>query len=458
MPSSGRALPAVHALAGTAIGRSSGGAGIRPVAVMRVAILLLLIGQLGRIPVLSTGTSEAPILVNDLCIAAMLGIALLRGLSARSFVIDSVSGTALLFASLGAISAILAVPRFGLNAMALLVSLAYLARWLVYFSVYPAVVNVVRAGDVDTLWRAIENTILAFAAFGLVQAAFLPHFAQMIYPDSRVYVDWDEQGHRLVSTVLEPNIAGAMIMLVLLVHIARLSAGVKIPLWRPLLLLVALLSTLSRSSLLGLMVGTLLIVAVRGVSRQLLRAVAVVSVAFLAALPRILQFAKGYNKLSIDASALSRVANWLQAIRILADNPWIGVGFNTYGFVQEGYGGLRMGASSYSVDGGLLFIAVMTGAVGLVLYLAMLWLVGRRCRAIWRDDSVSAEWRGLATGTGAATLAVCVQSLFVNSLLTPFVMELLWLMWGLVFVMAASRPRTVVRAPLPQLVACTTVR
>ena len=40
----------------------------RPIVVMRVAIVLMLVGQLGRIPVLSTGTAEAPLLVNDICV------------------------------------------------------------------------------------------------------------------------------------------------------------------------------------------------------------------------------------------------------------------------------------------------------------------------------------------------------------------------------------------------------
>ena len=102
------------------------------------------------------------------------------------------------------------------------------------------------------LWRTLESTIIAFAAFGLVQAVFIPHFAQVVYPDSRVTIDFDEQGHRLVSTVLEPNMAGAMIMLVFLVQLAQLAGGVRISSWKPLLLFSALVATLSRSSFLGL--------------------------------------------------------------------------------------------------------------------------------------------------------------------------------------------------------------
>jgi len=43
-------------------------------------------------------------------------------------------------------------------------------------------------------------------------------------------------------------------------------------------------------------------------------------------------------------------------------------------------------------------------------------------------------------GIAAGTVAVCVHAMFVNSLLTTFVMEMLWILWGLVFVMRSTRP------------------
>lgn len=412
--------------------------GFRPVRVMHAAVVLLTVSQIGRIPLLSTGDREAPLLVNDLCVLAMLFVATLRAVVTRRFVVDSVGGMALLFGAVGGFAALLAIPRFGLTGGELVVSLAYLARWMVYFGVYLAVVNLTRAEDGLALWRTLERTILAFAAFGIVQAIFLPHFAQLVYPESRLYIDWDEQGHRLVSTVLDPNIAGAMIMLVLLVQIAQLAGGERIAMWRPTLLFGALLATLSRSSMLGLTVGGLLILAVRGVSRRMMQFAGITAVAFLAALPKIVVFAQQYGKLKVDDSALTRVAHWLMALRIFSDYPVLGVGFNTYGYVQERYGAVRLGGATYSSDGGLLFIAVMTGVVGLALYLGMLAIVVIRCRAIWRDPAAPAEWRSLATGIAAATIAVCVHSVFVNSLLTTFVMEMLWIMWGLSFVCART--------------------
>lgn len=408
----------------------------RPVMVLRIAIVLMLVANLGRIPVLSTGPAEAPLLVNDLCVMAVLVSGLLAALVARSFQVDLVGIIALTFAALGAISALLSVPKFGLSGFELLVSLLYLARWLVYLGIYLVMVNVVREDDVMRVWRTLEWMMLVFAAFGIVQAIFIPHFAQVVYPDSRVFLDWDEQGHRLVSTVLEPNIAGMMIVLVLLVQLAQLAGSQRVKLWKPVLLVAALGATVSRSSFLALFVGMVLILLVRGVSRRLVRLAITAGVVALPALPTLFQYAQSLNKFKIDESALSRVGSWLRALRVFSDNPIIGVGFNTYGYVQERYGYERLGLFSNSSDGGLLFIAVLTGVVGVSLYLLMLGAVVRRCRRLWRDHQVAPEHRALATGVAAGTVAVCVHSVFVNSLLTTFVMELLWILWALVSIVA----------------------
>jgi O-antigen ligase len=194
---------------------------------------------------------------------------------------------------------------------------------------------------------------------------------------------------------------------------------------------------------------------VRGLSRRMLRFGALVALVVAAASPKLVEYAQKYSKLQVDASAMTRVTNWLRALRVFADSPVIGVGFNTYGYVAETYGWPRKGLAGNSTDGGLLFIAVMTGIVGLTLYLTMLTMVIRRCRRVWRDPASAPQFRALATGIGAATIAICVQSFFVNSLLTVFVMEPLWLLWGIASVLAwtVAPPRparaTAQLVPLP---------
>jgi O-antigen ligase len=408
---------------------------IRVAQLTALTLSVLLIGNLGRVPVFSTGARDAPILFNDLAVGLLVAAGFVAAVSARSLKIDLVGATGLLFAAVGLASALLASQEFALSAGELIVSVAYLARWVFYFALYIVLINTLRESDVQPVWRALERVVLVFAGFGIVQSLFLPDFAQLVYPESRAYADWDPQGHRLVSTLLDPNFAGALIVMVLLVEIALLARGVPVPIWKAILLLAATLMTASRSSVLALLIGGSVIVVARGLSRRMLRFASLALVLLAISAPVLLEFARRYNKLQIDRSALGRITLWLRGLEVFADHPVLGVGFNTWGYVQERYGYTRLFASSYGLDGGLLFIAVMTGLVGLSLYVFMIGTVARRGRAIWRDERYDERERGLALGVVAATIAMCVHSLFTNSLLLPILMEVLWILWALVFAM-----------------------
>lgn len=419
-------------------GQIEAGTSVRIVTLLRVALGLLLIANLGRIPAFSTGDRTAPILVNDLVVGLLIVAASMVMVRRRSMVLDRAAWFALAFAALGGISAVLSVPRFGLGAFELVASLAYLARWLFYFFTYVIVINFVRRDDVEPVWGALEATILVFAGFGVLQSAFLPGFAQIVYPESRLIEDWDPQGHRLVSTFLDPNLAGAFIDIGLIVLLARQATGARVAGWKLLLLLAALVLTASRSSVLGFVVGVGAIVLLRGLSKRMLRLTMLGAALSLIALPKVLAYARLYNKLTIDESALMRVTSWLNGLRVLSDHPIIGVGINTWGYVQERYGGLRAHAATYAIDGGLLFVAVMTGFVGLALYLAMLWSIFRRARRVARDENAPSGHRGLAIGAAAMIPVIVTHSLFANSMFFPYLMEALWVVWGLVYTMSAS--------------------
>jgi O-antigen ligase len=178
------------------------------------------------------------------------------------------------------------------------------------------------------------------------------------------------------------------------------------------------------------------------VSRRVVRVGALLFLATLPAVPALLQFARSYNKLAIDASALTRVVSWLRALRIVADHPVLGVGFNTYGFVQRQYGGeTTRAAFAFSLDGGLLFVTVMTGLVGLTVYLAMIVRMRRNARDVYLDPARPPHERAAAVTAVAATAALVVHSIFVNSLFLPYLMEPLWVLWGCAFVLAAAPAR-----------------
>ena len=219
------------------------------------------------------------------------------------------------------------------------------------------------------------------------------------------------------------------------------------PLWKPLLMFAGLVMTLSRGGMLSFLVGCVVLLPTMGLSRRVLRLAGLAALGVVLALPKLLTFAAQYARFGVsDESAMARGVVWQRALDTFLDYPVFGIGFNTYGFVQERRGFERVAVSSYSAEGGLLFVAVLTGIVGLLVYLAMVWFVLRRCRAAARNPRASGAERALLVGTTAATVAIIVNSMFVNSLLTPWVMEPLLVLWGLSFVAASdmrSRPEPI---------------
>jgi putative inorganic carbon (hco3(-)) transporter len=404
-------------------------------------ILLLVVASLGRIPLLSTGGKEAPILANDIFIAIALSGAAVVVLRRRSAWMDRTMVLAALFAAWALLSTLTAIPRFELSAYEFAFSVAYLVRWVFYFALYAAVVNLITRADLPRIWSALEAMILVFAGFGIVQAVLLPDFAQLVYPESTPYLDWDIQGHRLVSTFLDPNFAGVLIAIGLLVLLSRMAFGASVSWWKPLLLLVALTLTLSRGAILSFAVGLLVVMMVRGNSRRLIRFGGAAVLAVLPLLPLLFGLAVLYNKLSFgDASALTRVFGWLLGLEMLADHPILGVGFNTFGFALTHYGGEILGSASFGIDGGLLFIAVMTGLVGALIYSLILLSVFDRCRAVWKDRLATPEERGIALGAGASVVVMVVNSLFVNSIIYPFLLQVVWILWALPAVVRLHDP------------------
>jgi hypothetical protein len=408
---------------------------VRLVDLLRVGIALLAIGNLGRLQLFFVGVKDVPLLFNDLVVLTVVLLGCIGALRNRRLLLDGPATAALVFAAVGLTSALLAVPRFGLTPGEFAISSLFLFRWLTYFGVYLVLINFARPADRGSIWRTLEKTVLVFASFGIFQSFFLPGFAQIVFPDQ----SWDVQGRRLVSTFLDPNFAGGFIVIAMLVLLARLSFGERIPHWKLLLLFAALTLTISRSAFLALFAGLAVITLVRGHSRQLIRFGSLLVLLVLPFVPLVLEFANAFGRFSMSGSAMTRIILWSRALTVFLDNPVLGIGFNTYPFVQEAYGWRVNIAADSATDGGLLFIAVLTGTIGVSIFITMLLLVLRRCRRIWRETERSAEERGFALGIFAATIAIVVHSVFINSLLYHFIVQTLWVLWGLAFLLDRQR-------------------
>src|SRR5881394_2937644 len=83
---------------------------VRTSRVLLVALALFTLGNLGRIPLLDLGQRQAPLLINDLCVLAVIAVGAFSIGNARSLRLNDVSLAAILFASIGALAAVAAIP------------------------------------------------------------------------------------------------------------------------------------------------------------------------------------------------------------------------------------------------------------------------------------------------------------------------------------------------------------
>ncbi|MDA1082510.1 MAG: carboxypeptidase regulatory-like domain-containing protein [Gemmatimonadetes bacterium] len=406
-----------------------------------VGAAAMALGNVGRIPLGALGGRTAPFVVADIAIAVVwLVLAVVVFGRKRPVTTDAITRPVFAFVAVAALSTVLGVARYSMGVGEALGTIAFLARWVVYFGWYLFVVWCLTVDEARSAWRYVEIAILAFVGFGIVQSAFLPGFAQLVHTKSGLPV-WDEQGHRLVSTMLDPNFAGILIVIALLARLARVAEGVR-ERGGPLVLLVlgtALVLTISRSSAVALIAGLGVIIAARGIRFRLAYVFVVGGALIMPALVLMADYLASLNKFGIDTSAAERLIPWFRALALIAEHPVLGVGFNAMKPAAIAQGWLIIGGAGVSLDGGLLFVAAMTGLLGLACYSWMLWRVARLARQTWNDATAEPRDRAHAVAAAAATLAVVAHSFFANSLLLPFVMQILWVMWGTMTRVAVGR-------------------
>jgi O-antigen ligase/polysaccharide polymerase Wzy-like membrane protein len=417
----------------------------------------LCLGNVGRIPTAALGGRSTPLVVADVVVASVWVCLLFAATLGRGrVVIDDVMSATFAFLAAAVVSTGLAFSRYNLSITDGAGVAAFLIRWIAYFGWYPFVVWCLTPNESRDAWRYMERALLVFAIAGIVQSAFFPGFAQMIH-DGGDLPTWDVQGRRLVSSMLDPNFAGVLIVIALLFRLARVAESMRESGLTMVALGTALLLTVSRSSILALVVGLAVLAGIRGLRLRLFRTLFVGTILILPFLSLLLSFAGSFNKLRYDASAAQRLIPWIRAGRLVQEHPWFGVGFNAIKQAQESHGWRAIGGADVSFDGGLIFVAAMTGVVGLFLYVRLLVRVARGARRVWNDGALASVDRAHATATAAATAAVIVHSFFVNSLLLPFVMQILWVMWGrLAHVRAARRAKLglAVAIPLALVTSC----
>ncbi len=230
---------------------------------------------------------------------------------------------------------------------------------------------------------------------------------------------------RAIGTNIDPNILGAMLVIVVAISTTQLFA--RRPVLRRGVLLVALVAmgvclflTYSRGSMVGAVVAVGVVAVLRYRRLLLLMLVVGVLVLFLPQTQAYLaHFVQGVQ--IADRSTQMRMGEYRDALKLIRRYPWIGVGF----------------VGTPDID---LYLAVasiyltLLGQMGLVGLVAFLVVMAVFMVYVWHGWRASrgGDWEPFVLGYGTAILGCLVSGVFDHTLFTyPHAVALMWFTLGM---------------------------
>lgn len=370
------------------------------------------LGQLGRIDI-SPGLT-----ISFLDISVFLVVAT-GCIHIEKIRIDAIFKILVVFFLICVLSLILRVSQLDSNQ--LLVSFLYLIRFFMYSLLY----FVFRDYDRD-LRKKIVMGMFVSGFFILV----LGYFQYFFYNDLRnlYYLGWDEHIYRLFSTFLDPNFAGAFLVLYFLFVIGMVfneaEKQKKILLSvLSIITLVAIFLTFSRSTLIMLIIGFSMFMKFLGKKKLILYLLFFLGGMTILVSSRF--YIENMNLFRV-ASSEARLKSMQEAFVIFQKNPILGVGFNTYRFalISNGFRdpiAALVNHADASTDNSFLFVLATTGIVGFVAYVFFWYIVIRKVRNVGKIG-------GLRAVMIASIIGIFVDSLFINSLFYPSLMLWMWVL------------------------------
>jgi O-antigen ligase len=339
----------------------------------------------------------------------------------KSLKIPKKSVLFLIFLIISALSLLLVLHNYSQEELA--VSFFYLLRLVSYVLSGIVIFNMIEKGLItkENVTDAFIYSGLFLSLAGFIQLLVLPDFT-VLDPN----LGWDPHKNRLASTFFDPNFLGAYLVLCLILLLEKFypakapgSTGNKKRLVEKRYYIIfsvtlsALFLTFSRSAW-GMFAVAVLSYGIFRSRRLLYGAFFIAFLAYFA-VPRIQTRISGITDPADSASL--RFVSWGNTMEIVKDNFWLGVGFNTFRYVQKQYGflepgqeGIHSGAGS---DSSILFVFATTGIFGALIYLGALLFP-----AIESFLGRKGKWLLVFTLVGAFLL----ESQFINSLFYPQIM------------------------------------
>lgn len=306
--------------------------------------------------------------------------------------------------------------------------LLYVLRWVSYAALYWVASSTLIAPGA---WI----TLLVYSGIGIAGIGVMQY---VWYPDLRnlYYLGWDPHYQRLFSTLLDPNFTGiilGMTAIALLSGIQKKVSATHVAGFA--VVLVALILTYSRSSLLATGAGFLLF-GILTKRKALIGWIFAAGIALLLVLPHT---GEGRNLLR-TVSSYARIGNAERAMTLIREKPVFGHGYNLLRFVATDHSWidetLIPSRSGSGLDTSFLFVGATTGIVGMAVYL---WLIVRLFRMAIPGLQGNAKQRLAAAGYISTLSALVVHSIFINSLFYPWILVWMWVGTGVAERLTADR-------------------
>jgi O-antigen ligase len=318
-------------------------------------------------------------------------------------------------------SSIFALTNFKISEV--LISSLFIVRLSAYFLLSVVVATIIKKAEVENWLKLLTAIAVVFTLLGFFQFVF---FKDLSFLEQ---YGWDPHVSRLVSTTLDPNYTGGLLVIFSTISISFFLYKKKIfYLFLTAIFTVALFLTFSRSSYLSYLTAMSLI--------GIIKSPKIIIIAFFLFLFSFIFFASVRERIIgaflIDKTANARIESWQKAIVIFRERPVFGVGFNAYRYAQAQHGFVMTdtgggGHSGAGVDSTFLLVAATTGLVGFSLYIGWLATIFNQLKKNYKKSPIN-------LAVFASFFAILVHTQFVNSLFYPQIMLILWFFIGLQFV------------------------
>lgn len=336
------------------------------------------------------------------------------------------SRSILLFVAIAFVSLVVNIKN--LSNAEFLISLSYLARWVLYACLYYVVKSFPSEFKKKILYILFSTGAL-LVLFGFIQYFFYSSLRNLYY------LGWDEHAYRMFSTFLDPNFAGAFFVLYLIflsgIFLFFLKKQRKsfVVLTSVVFLLTLFASylTFSRSTLIMLFASFLTF-------SILTKRVRWTIILVLTSLVFLLYSSKNFYIENINlfrvVSTEARLKSARTAIQIVKDNPILGVGFNAYRYAQIKYGfrhkeGSILSHADAGTDNSFLFVLATTGVIGFAGFM-FLWYSILRYTLLQYYNKVEP----IPAIIFSSCIGLFVDSLFINSLFYTPLLLWLWVLMG----------------------------